>query len=104
MLPIYGASLPDDWRDAVSFRRLLVVFRHADPDSPMHVALRGRRSWTVTHQLIDDVRRTVQTVATHKETPPSHLSPHAHKPVDNGHLTALADAKQRAEQRRKELG
>lgn len=99
LLPIYGTSLPEDWRRFVSFRRLLTIFRWADDDTPMRVALRGRRAWRVEHQLVDELRQVTQVVAGIEGVRPHPLSPFHETDPTGTHASALADAKRRAEAR-----
>lgn len=57
LLPIYGNTLPENWREArvPSFRRLLVIVRHLPADSAVGRAL--GLAWPVELELLDDIRR-----------------------------------------------
>ena len=101
----YGVDLLDLWRGQLTFRRLLVLWRHLPDDSAVHrIASDGVR-WSSLHYLVDDLRRTTLAVAGDKEPPPHPLSPaaaaqrHREAAVAEKRAPVIADAQRRRDER-----
>lgn len=99
----YHVDLRDLWRPGrqVTWRRVAVLLRHVPHDAATRALLGGWATWSLTDHLLDDVRRTLRSLAGDKDPRPHPLRfPTLHETTTPERQRRLAAARARARARR----